>query len=404
MKISNSIQAIPAMLLLIVSSFLYHTSADAQTVLVNPASPFVVPQGVTSIKVEVWGAGGGGGPVSISSSGGSGGGGGGGGAYRVATLSVNSNENYTITIGAGGTSGNNGGATTVSGPGGTVTANGGGAGGTGSFFGNGGAGAAGTGGTFNGAAGGASSGNGAGGGGAAGNNGSGTAGANNAAGTGGAGSPNNIPYIGGDGGAFITAAGPGSTGVTPGGGGGGARATGFGSNNGGTGAAGQVIITYTACPLPAAPTVTSPIHYCLNATASALTASGSNLLWYTVSSGGSGSSVAPVPSTTVAGTISYYVSQTVGCEGPRAQVDVIIHPLPVSTVNSRSDLTCFASNNGTITISGSGGTSPYSYSVDNGLTWSSPAASPYVYGGLQANTQYKIRVKDNVGCASKQVQ
>ena len=109
--------------------------------------------------------------------------------------------------------------------------------------------------------------------------------------------------------------------MTPGGGGGGR-----GDNNGNdtNGANGQVILTWTVCIPPAAPGVTSPVNYCLNATASPLTATGTGLLWYTGPTGGTGSPTAPTPSTTSVGTSSYYVSQTVGCEGPRSQIDVIV--------------------------------------------------------------------------------
>jgi gliding motility-associated-like protein len=80
---------------------------------------------------------------------------------------------------------------------------------------------------------------------------------------------------------------------------------------------------------PSAPLVTSPVNYCLNGTATPLTAAGNNLLWYTVSSGGTGSSVAPVPSTAAIGTTSYYVSQSNnGCESALAQIDVVINSLP----------------------------------------------------------------------------
>lgn len=90
--------------------------------------------------------------------------------------------------------------------------------------------------------------------------------------------------------------------------------------------------TVTVNNAPMAPTVTN-ITYCQGQTAVALTATGTNLLWYTSAIGGIGSAVAPIPSTAAVGTISYYVSQTTtGCEGPRAQIDVIISPPP--TMNS----------------------------------------------------------------------
>src|SRR6202012_1174096 len=77
---------------------------------------------------------------------------------------------------------------------------------------------------------------------------------------------------------------------------------------------------------PVAPTVTSPIQYCSGTTAQPLTATGSNLQWYTAATGGVGSSTAPTPSTAAAGTTSYYVSQGQGsCESPRSLIVVQVY-------------------------------------------------------------------------------
>jgi beta-xylosidase len=83
----------------------------------------------------------------------------------------------------------------------------------------------------------------------------------------------------------------------------------------------SVVVTAT----PAAPTVISTINYNLGTTATALTATGTNLKWYTVATGGTALASAPVPSTTATGTTSYFVSQSTGtCESSRAKIDVII--------------------------------------------------------------------------------
>lgn len=90
-------------------------------------------------------------------------------------------------------------------------------------------------------------------------------------------------------------------------------------------------------PTPVAPTVTTPISYCLNSTASLLNATGSNLLWYTTSTGGTGSSIAPTPSTSTIGNTQYYVTQTINnCEGQRANitVNVIDRISPLFTLSS----------------------------------------------------------------------
>lgn len=80
---------------------------------------------------------------------------------------------------------------------------------------------------------------------------------------------------------------------------------------------------------PISPTVTSPLIYCSGTIAPALTAIGSGLLWYSTPSGGTGSSISPIPSTTTVGSTTYYVSQgAIGCESPRAAITVNINPSP----------------------------------------------------------------------------
>ena len=398
-----------SLVLLLVMMLGFIRQGFAQTVITNPTSPWTVPAGVTSVKVEAWGGGGGGGYGGAVVSTGAGGGGG-GGAYNTSTFTVISGQTYTITKGAAGTAGSNalapnggaGGTSTIAGTGGTVSASGG-SGGIGAGNGNGAGGAGGTGGTFNGGVGGTSTGNGAGGGGGAGNSAVGGAGGNAATGAGGAGTPNSVPYIGGTGGAFITGNGAGNAGSAPGGGGGGGRYSGgLGSNSGGAGGAGQVVITFTVCTPPAAPTVTSPVNYCINATASHLIATGSTLLWYTTATGGTGSSTAPTPLTTITGTTPYYVSQTVGCEGPRALINVVVHALPVASVTNQTPISCYGANDAKITISASGGASPYSFSVEEPAVWIPESiTNVHQFTNLLPNHPYIVKVKDSFGCISK---
>lgn len=93
----------------------------------------------------------------------------------------------------------------------------------------------------------------------------------------------------------------------------------------------QVSVTVEVTTLPAAPAVTTPVNYCINTAAVALTATpapGNSLRWYTTATGGTGSATAPVPSTAVAGVTAYYVSQVtaLGCEGSRAMIEVVVNP------------------------------------------------------------------------------
>ena len=72
---------------------------------------------------------------------------------------------------------------------------------------------------------------------------------------------------------------------------------------------------------------------------------------------------------------------------------------------NQSNVNCYAGTDGSITITVSGGTGPYNYSVDNGASWT-PALpvlpNPYQYGGLNvANGPYRIKVMDSNGCVSR---
>lgn len=403
-----------SLLLSLITGFTLPSLAQ-DIVLTNPASPWTVPAGVTSIKVEVWGGGGGGGGTYSGFNTTRGAGGGGGGAYNTSTLTVIAGEIYLITIGTSGTAGagsNNpsnggtGGTTTLTGTGGTVSASGG-VGGNAANASNGSGGAGGTG-SYNGGTGGTSTGNGAGGGGGAGNNSAGGAGGNATTGAGGTGNPNNVPYIGGTGGAYITNNGTGGTGTAPGGGGGGGRASGwFTSNNGGSGASGQVVITYTPCVSPFITTqpdnqianVGGSATFSITATGTGLTyqwRKGTNNITLATNASYTISPVAPGDAAT-----NYNVVITGAC-GTVTSSDaaLTLNAQPAASVTGKTNLTCFAVPDGTITIQASGGSGTgYEFSIDNGTTYVS-GANPYTFTGLSANTPYKVRVKDSVGSES----
>lgn len=152
-----------------------------------------------------------------------------------------------------------------------------------------------------------------------------------------------------------------------------------------------------------APTVTSPVNYCKDQAASALTATGSSLLWYTVSSGGSGTGTAPTPSTGTTGTTSYYVSQTVGsCEGTRAQIDVIVKPLPTITVSNITNNVCHGGSEGSVTVSAAVAPSPYTYTMLTGPVINTTGQSSGIFTGLPAGS-YTFSVQSANSCSSSVV-
>ncbi|MDQ6470614.1 hypothetical protein RB619_08170 [Flavobacterium sp. LHD-80] len=134
---------------------------------------------------------------------------------------------------------------------------------------------------------------------------------------------------------------------------------------------------------PIAPTVVSPIEYCMNDTAIALSATadtGNSLRWYT-NIGGIASDDAFIPLTNVSGVYTYYVSQVNGsCEGPMAEISVTILPTPVSGTISGPQTVCSGISPGLISSSADGtGTGTITYrwesSIDNAATWQTIAGA-----------------------------
>jgi len=154
-------------------------------------------------------------------------------------------------------------------------------------------------------------------------------------------------------------------------------------------------IVVTINPTPAAPTVTSPVTYCQNATAVALTATGTSLLWYTVATGGTGSATAPTPSTTATGSTTYYVSQTqTGCESPRASIVVTINPTPAAPTVTSPVIYC---QNATAVALTATGTSLLWYTVATGGTGSATAPTPSTTA--TGSTTYYVS-QTQTGCES----
>ena len=144
------------------------------------------------------------------------------------------------------------------------------------------------------------------------------------------------------------------------------------------------------------PVVNSPVIYCQGEIAVPLTATGTNLLWYTTPTGGTGSPVAPTPSTAIQGATSYYVSQTLnGYESERAQIDVIVNETPEAPIADVIQPTCTAPG-GTITV-----TSPLtglSFSID-GIDYSNTTG---IFTEVNPGS-YNLTAKNNYDCISPEI-
>ncbi len=101
--------------------------------------------------------------------------------------------------------------------------------------------------------------------------------------------------------------------------------------------------------VPDTPVAKTEYTYCQFENAPPLTATaspGSELLWYTTSTGGIPAKIPPTPSTAKIGAADYYVSQKVlfGCESLRKKITVSISPTPIASFTVNGARQCLNGN------------------------------------------------------------
>lgn len=144
----------------------------------------------------------------------------------------------------------------------------------------------------------------------------------------------------------------------------------------------------------AMPTVaTTSYTYCQGASATALTATaltGNSLRWYTQAIGGTYTTIAPVPSTTTAGTYTYYVSQANAGndESMRVAITIVVNALPATPTIAASGSTTFCT----------GGSVDLTSSAASGNVWSTNATAATIT--VSATGNYSVTVTDANGCSS----
>ena len=146
----------------------------------------------------------------------------------------------------------------------------------------------------------------------------------------------------------------------------------------------HIYISVPTCAT-ASPTGNTPVNYCQGAAAVPLTATGTNLLWYTTATGGTGSAVAPTPSTAAVGSTIYYVSQTVGCESPRLAITVNVSAsTPAPTVTTP---VVYCQNSTAVPLSATGSNLLW-FTAATGGTGSTVAPTPTTIAA--GNTTYYV--------------
>ncbi|MGL2967589.1 choice-of-anchor J domain-containing protein [Flavobacterium sp. XGLA_31] len=167
-------------------------------------------------------------------------------------------------------------------------------------------------------------------------------------------------------------------------------------------------ITITKVGTNDVPTVTTPVVYCVGATASPLTAtapSGDTLLWYAQATGGVGTTTAPTPTTAIAGNTSYFVAAVdgSGCEGARLEIVVTVNALPTATISGTTSI-C-SGGTAVITFNGTPNAT-VTYTVDGGsnqtITLNSSGTATVTTPILTSNSTYALVSVTNGSCSQNQ--
>ncbi|RYE21366.1 MAG: hypothetical protein EOP51_15800, partial [Sphingobacteriales bacterium] len=170
--------------------------------------------------------------------------------------------------------------------------------------------------------------------------------------------------------------------------------------------------TITVNPRPVKPAVIRPVMYCLNENASPLSAtasSGNTVNWYTVYQG-TASSTPPTPSTSVAGSTTYFVTQSNGlnCESDTARIAVTVYQTITNNTITADQTICNGSSAQALVSQGtvSGGNGIYTYqwqsSTNGGTTWTDIAGATsanYNPGVVSTDTKYR-RLVNSSTCSS----
>ncbi|MEY4904329.1 MAG: hypothetical protein RLZZ292_2144, partial [Bacteroidota bacterium] len=101
-------------------------------------------------------------------------------------------------------------------------------------------------------------------------------------------------------------------------------------------------------------------------------------------------------------TVKYYYVYAIltndvsGTCRPMQEIKITVNPLP-TFISAATDLTCYGSNDGTLTINSTTGTAPFTYSKDDGVSFQSNGGS---FTGLLP-AFYQPAIKDANGCVKK---
>ena len=160
----------------------------------------------------------------------------------------------------------------------------------------------------------------------------------------------------------------------------------------------SALVPYTITIKPAQPTIAA-LTYCQNDIAVPLTATGTLLKWYTVSTGGTATTTAPTPSTGTATNTTYYVSQTVGgVESDRIASTVTVNPTPSTPSNINGLTTVVAASSGVYSLTNDVTATEYNWTLPTG--WSGTSTTSSINATIGTSGGQIIVTALNGACAS----
>ncbi len=160
------------------------------------------------------------------------------------------------------------------------------------------------------------------------------------------------------------------------------------ATNGGCTATSSVTITQPTA-IVIGISLTNPTCGSSNGSLTASASGGTPQYSYSWSNGATTASISGLAS----GTYSVTVTDANGCTKMTSQA-ITAPTAPVVTISAQTNVSCFGGNNGTATVSVTGGTQPYTYNWGGGRTTAAIT-------GLTAGT-YTVTVNDGAGCSSTQ--
>ena len=161
-------------------------------------------------------------------------------------------------------------------------------------------------------------------------------------------------------------------------------------------------VTYDNGSVPE-PIVVSPIEYCVGETAVLLIATplaDHTLNWYATATGGTASTTAPTPDTTINNVTVYYVAQqsALNCESPRVPIEVTVHAIPAAPVATAAVEYCEDTAATPLTATALAGHTLNWYTQPTGGTASATAPTPDT--STAAVTSYYVSQTSAATCES----